>query len=255
MVDLHCHILHGIDDGAQTIEDSLHMAKQAVSEGIHTIVATPHHQNGKYINEKNEIIQRVERLNHYLLEEHIPLKILPGQESRIYGEIIKDYQNGKILTLNQTGKYLFVELPSSQVPKFTEKLVYDIQLEGLTPIIVHPERNSRLIEDPDILYNLVSKGVLTQVTASSLTGRFGKKIKKFSMGLIEANLTHMIASDAHNLPGRNFYMQEASEWIASEYGMDTLYMFHENAEAVVKGHVCFQDTPQQVKKKKFLGIF
>jgi len=255
MIDLHCHILHGIDDGAQTIEDSLNMAKQAVSEGIHTIVATPHHHNGKYINERNEIIQRVERLNHYLLQEHIPLKILPGQESRIYGEIMKDYQNGKILTLNQTDKYLFVELPSSQVPKFTEKLVYDIQSEGLTPIIVHPERNSRLIEDPDILYNLVNKGVLTQITASSLTGRFGKKIKKFSMDLIEANLTHMIASDAHNLSGRNFYMQEASGWIASEYGMDMLYMFHENAEAIVNGHKCFKDTPDKVRKKRFLGIF
>ncbi|TPF15949.1 tyrosine-protein phosphatase [Priestia megaterium] len=255
MIDLHCHILCGIDDGAQTIEDSLHMAKQAVSEGIHTIVATPHHQNGQYINEKKEIVQRVAKLNTYFLKERIPLTILPGQESRIYGEIIKDYHNGKILTLNQTNKYLFIELPPSQVPKFTGELVYDIQSEGLIPIIVHPERNSRLMEDPDILYNLVNKGVLTQITASSLTGRFGKKVKKFSMDLIEANLTHMIASDAHNLSGRNFYMQEASEWVASKYGIDMLYMFHENAEAVIKGYACFQETPQQVKKKKFLGIF
>lgn len=197
----------------------------------------------------------MERLNSHLHQENIPLTILPGQESRIYGEIIKDYQDDKILTLNQTDKYLFLELPSSQVPKFTEKVVYDIQSEGLTPIIVHPERNSRLIEDSDILYNLVNKGVLTQITASSLTGRFGKKIKKFSMNLIQANLTHMIASDAHNVSGRSFYMQQASELVTSEYGMDTLYMFHENAEAVTKGYVCFQETPQQVKKKKFLGIF
>ncbi|MGG0485203.1 CpsB/CapC family capsule biosynthesis tyrosine phosphatase [Priestia aryabhattai] len=255
MIDLHCHILHGMDDGAQTIQDSLHMAKQAVSEGIHTIVATPHHQNGKYINEKKEIIQRVERLNAYLLQERIPLTILPGQESRIYGDIIKDYHNGKILTLNQTDKYIFMELPSSQVPNFTEKLVYDIQSEGLTPIIVHPERNSRFIEEPDILYNLVNKGVLTQITASSLTGRFGKKIKKFSMDLIQANLTHMIASDAHNLSGRNFYMQAASAWIVSEYGMDMLCMFYENAEAIVKGQKCFKDTPDKVRTKRFLGIF
>lgn len=255
MIDLHCHILHGIDDGAQTIEDSVKMAKHAVSEGIHTIVATPHHQNGQYINEKNEILQRVEMLNTYLLQECIPITILPGQESRIYGEIIKDYQNGKILTLNQTDKYVFIELPSSQVPEFTRKLVYDIQSEGLIPIIVHPERNTRIIEDPGILYNLVNKGVLTQITASSLTGRFGKKIKRFSMDLVEANLTHMIASDAHNLSGRNFHMQEANELISSEYGMDTLYMFLENTEAVIKGYACFQDTPQQVKKKKFLGIF
>ncbi|WP_322551813.1 CpsB/CapC family capsule biosynthesis tyrosine phosphatase [Priestia megaterium] len=255
MIDLHCHILPGIDDGAQTMEDSLDMARKAISEGIYTIIATPHHQNGKYINEKNEILQRVATLNERLLQDNIPLTILPGQEIRIYGEIIEDYRNGKILTLNSTNKYVFVEFPSSQAPRFAERLLYDIQAEGLTPIIVHPERNSRLMENPDILYNLVNKGAMTQVTASSLTGRFGKKIKKFSFDLINANLTHMIASDAHNISGRNFQMKEASELISIEYGMDMLYMFQENAESIVNGSACYRDTPEKVKKKKFMGIF
>lgn len=255
MIDLHCHILPGIDDGAPTIEASLKMAQKALSEGIHTIVATPHHQNGTYINEKSDILQRVEELNERLIQERIPLTILPGQETRIYGEMLQDYQNGKILTLNSTNKYVFVELPSSQVPRFTERLLYDIQAEGLTPIIVHPERNSRLIEDPDILYNLVNKGAMTQVTASSLTGRFGKKIKKFSMDLIHANLTHVIASDAHNTSGRSFHMQEANDLISTEYGIDMLYLFQENAEAIVNGRACLKDSPEKVQKKKFLGIF
>lgn len=255
MIDLHCHILPGVDDGAQTIQDSLCMAKQAVHEGIHTIVATPHHRNGKYINEKNDIVQQVSVLNNYLLQENINLNILPGQESRIYGGIIRDYRNEKILTLNQTNKYIFIELPSSQVPQFTERLLYDIQTEGLIPIIVHPERNSRLVEDPDVLYNLVNKGAMTQITASSLTGRFGKKVKKFSIDLIHNNLTHIFASDAHNISGRNFHIQEASEVIVSECGMDILYMFYENAEAIINGQACFKDTPDKVKKKKFLGIF
>ncbi|WP_243495566.1 tyrosine-protein phosphatase [Priestia aryabhattai] len=255
MIDLHCHILPGIDDGAPTVEVSIKMAQKAVSEGIHTIVATPHHQNGTYINEKSDILQRVEELNERLIQERIPLTILPGQETRIYGEMVQDYQNGKILTLNATNKYVFVEFPSSQVPRFTERLLYDIQAEGLTPIIVHPERNSRLIEDPDILYNLVNKGAMTQVTASSLTGRFGKKIKKFSMDLIHANLTHVIASDAHNTSGRSFHMQEANDLISTEYGMDMLYLFQENAAAIVNGHACLKDSPEKVQKKKFLGIF
>jgi len=254
MIDLHCHILPGIDDGAQTVEDSLDMAKQAVSEGIHTIMATPHHKNGKYINEKNDILCQVSSLNKNFLKENIPLTLLPGQETRIYGELLEDYRNGKIMPLNHN-KYIFVEFPSSQVPRFTERLLYDIHSEGLTPIIVHPERNSRLMQDPDILYNLVNKGAITQVTASSLTGRFGKKIKKFSFDLINANLTHIIASDAHNISGRSFHMQEASDLISSEYGLDMLYMFQENAEAIVNGHTCYRDTPEKVKKKKFLGIF
>lgn len=255
MIDLHCHILPNVDDGAQTIEDSVDMAKKATIEGIHTIVATPHHKNGKYINEKKDILQQVSDLNERLMEENIPLTILPGQEIRIYGEMIEDYHNGKILTLNQTNKYIFVEFPSNHVPRFTEHLLYDIQAEGLTPIIVHPERNSRLIEDPDILYNLVNKGAMTQVTASSLIGLFGKKIKKFSFDLIDGNLTHVIASDAHNICGRSFHMQEASELISSKYGMDMLHMFQENTEAIMKGNACFKDTPEKVKKKKFLGVF
>ncbi|OVE34096.1 tyrosine protein phosphatase [Priestia aryabhattai] len=255
MIDLHCHILPGVDDGAQTIEDSLHMAKKAVAEGIHTILATPHHQNGKYINEKNEILQQVSTLNQYLLQENIPLTVLPGQEIRIYGEMIEDYRNGKILTLNHTNKYIFVEFPSSQVPRFTERLLYDIQAEGLIPIIVHPERNSRLIEEPAILYNFVNKGIMTQVTASSLTGRFGKKIKKFTLNLIEANLTHMIASDAHNISNRDFCMQEASEIIISKYGEETLTLFQNNASLVLDGKTCYRDMPLEIKKKKILGVF
>jgi len=102
---------------------------------------------------------------------------LAGQKPRIYGEIIRDYRNGKILTLIQANKYIFIELLSSQVPQLAEKLLYDIQSEELTPIIVHPEWNTRLIEEPDILYNLVNKGAMAQVSASSLTGRFSKKNK------------------------------------------------------------------------------
>jgi len=255
MIDLHCHILPSIDDGAETLQVSLDMAKEAVCQGIHTIVATPHHKNGKYKNEKEFILQQTLQLNKHLHDEKIPLTVLPGQETRIYGEMLEDYREGKILTLNQTTEYMFVEFPSSQVPQFTERLLYDIQVEGLTPIIVHPERNKRLIEEPDILYDLVNKGALTQITASSLTGRFGKKVKNFSFDLIDANLTHVIASDAHNISGRSFHMQEASEIISSQYGVDMLYLFQENAEAIVNGSACFKDIPEKVKKKKFLGIF
>lgn len=141
------------------------------------------------------------------------------------------------------------------MPQFAERLLYDIQSEELTPIIVHPERNSRLIEEPDILYNLANKGAMPQVTASSLTGRLSKKIKKFSIDLIQANLTHMIVSNAHNVSGRSFHMHEASEFIASECRMDPLYMFYENTESIINGYACIKDTLEKIKKKKFLGIF
>jgi protein-tyrosine phosphatase len=255
MIDLHCHILPGIDDGAQTIMESIAMAKLAVQEGITSIIATPHHKNGSYENTKRVILQKVEELNSALLKESIPLRILPGQEPRIYGELLEDYKQGEIVTLNADGQYLFIELPSGHVPRYTEQLLYDIQMNGLTPIIVHPERNSELIQKPDILYQLIKKGALSQLTASSVAGYFGKSIKKFSLQLIEANLTHFIASDAHNVSNRSFKMHEALDEIEKKYGVDRVYLFTENAELLVEGKSVIKEIPEQVIKKKILGIF
>ncbi|MFS3928301.1 tyrosine-protein phosphatase [Priestia flexa] len=255
MIDLHCHILPGIDDGSVHEEMSVEMAKRAVSQGIKKIVATPHHQNGRYFNTKQTIEQAVNTLNKRLQVENIPLTILPGQEIRIYGEILQDYHKGEILTLNNTGKYIFVEFPSSQVPRYAERLLYDIQSEGLIPIIVHPERNSRLIEEPKLLYEFVKKGALAQLTASSITGQFGKKIKNFSNQLLEANLIHFIASDSHDLKHRNFNMEQAVSLVQKEYGLDTVYMFLDNAEHVINGQACFKEPPEHVRRKKFLGLF
>lgn len=157
MIDIHCHILPGVDDGAQTFEDSILMAKEAASQGIDIIVATPHHHNGRYINEKENIIELVDKLNERLLEERIPITILPGQESRIYGEVLEDYLTNKVLTLNNTHKYILIEFPSNQIPRFTEQLFFDVQANGLTPVIVHPERNSILIKIHTFYINLLVK--------------------------------------------------------------------------------------------------
>jgi protein-tyrosine phosphatase len=255
MIDIHSHILPGIDDGANTIYDSIDMAKQAVTEGIHTIIATPHHRNGKYDNVKSDILPLVKEVNDRFKEEQINLEVLPGQECRIYGEILEDYQKGDILPLNQVSQYLFIEFPSSSVPRYAEKLLYDIQVAGLTPIIVHPERNAELIERPEKLYKLVQGGAATQLTASSLTGYFGKNIQKFSQQMIQANLTHFIASDAHNIHNRTFKMEEAMDYIEKKYGIDMVYYFTENAELLIDGKNIYKEIPELIKKKKFLGIF
>lgn len=254
VIDIHCHILPSIDDGAQSITESINMAKEAVKEGIHTIIATPHHKNGRYENKKESIIERVSDLNHIFQKENIPLTILPGQETRIYGEMLEDWAKGEILTLNES-QYVFVELPSSHVPRYTEQLLFDIQLKGLIPIIVHPERNQEIISNPKVLYNLVNKGTLTQVTAASIAGYFGKNIKKFSLQLIEANLTHFVASDAHNVLNRNFKINQALDVIETTYGSDMVYMFLDNAELLIEGKSVYREQPVEIKEKKFLGLF
>ena len=255
MIDIHCHILPNLDDGSKSMAESIGMAKKAVQEGITTIIATPHHMNGSYENTKQTILDHVQALNDTLLQEMIPLTILPGQEVRVYGELLDDLEKGDILTLNDGGSYVFVEFPSGSVPRFTEKLLYDIQMSGLTPIIVHPERNQTLMENPDILYQLVKKGALTQVTAASLTGHFGKKIRKFTLDCIAANLTHFIASDAHNTHNRTFLMRDAYQAVREEFGQDLVFLFRENAQLLVEGKNVFKDIPNRIKRKKILGLF
>lgn len=254
MIDIHCHILPGVDDGAKNIEASLEMARAAVRQGIQTIIATPHHKNNDYENPKPHILAKVEELNTALLAADIPLSILPGQEIRIYGEVLEDYHKQEILTLANSN-YILIELPSSHVPRYTEKLLFDFQLEGLIPIIAHPERNQELVQNPDLLYQFVEKGALTQVTAASVCGAFGKKIRDYSYKLIENNLTHFVASDAHNLVNRTFMLDDAYKEIQSRFGNDTMYLFRENGEYLLAGESIYREIPSKIKKKKLFGIF
>ncbi|MBU8757234.1 tyrosine protein phosphatase [Priestia megaterium] len=254
MIDIHSHILPGVDDGAPAMEDAVNMARLALDEGITKIIATPHHQNGMYFNKKQDILKRVKELNNVLQRENISLEVLPGQETRIYGSLLDDFEKGDILTLNHTN-YLFVELPSGHVPRYTEQLLFEMQLKGLTPIIVHPERNAEVVKNPEKILKLVKKGALIQLTAGSLTGHFGKRIQKFSIQLIEANCTHFIASDVHNTSTRSFHIRESISKVHKEFGSEAVYYFQENAELLVQGQSIYKQEPSEIKCKKFLGIF
>jgi protein-tyrosine phosphatase len=254
MIDLHCHILPDVDDGPRNVAESVEMAKQAVRQGIKTIIATPHHRNEKYENHGQTLFRQVEEFNRVLKSENLDLTVLPGQETRIFGEMVEGLATGEILSLNQ-GKYVLVELPSGHVPRYTSQLMFDIQLKGFVPVIVHPERNQEIIENPEVLYQLVKKGALTQVTASSVTGHFGKTIKKFTHQLLEANLTHFIASDAHNTTSRGFKMVEAYGVVEKVFGVDFVYMLRENAELVLAGKSIYKESPERIKRKKIFGLF
>lgn len=253
MIDIHSHILPGIDDGPKTMMDSLVMARDAVSKGIHTIIATPHHQNGRFINLKSDIEIHVSKLNNQLKIENIPLTVLVGQETRLNSDIMTEVKSGDIATLNST-KYVLIEFPPREVPRYAEQILFDIQIAGYIPIIVHPERNLQIAEQPSILYNLVQKGSLTQVTAASIVGKFGKAIQKISHQLIDNNLTHFIASDAHNTTSRGFALQEAYLLIRKRYGNEIFYMLMENAEMLIAGKEVYRNEPCHVKKK-ILGLF
>lgn len=255
MIDLHCHILPGLDDGAKTLDDSINMAHAAVKEGITHILATPHHMVRDWNNEKAKVLPLVRQLQDELDAREIPLTIFPGQEVRLYGEILEDIEKNRILFVDEQKQYLLIEFPSTSIPTYTERLFYELQSNGVTPIIVHPERNRMIQEHPNRLNNLVNKGALAQLTAASYTGGFGKKIQKLSSQLIEANYVHFIASDAHNVTNRSFHMKEAFRNIEKDFGKEKKMEFNQITKDLVNGDTVIAPTPSNIKTKKFFGLF
>lgn len=254
MIDLHCHILPGVDDGPPDVSAALEMANAAVEAGITHIYATPHHLNGRFENSKVEIIDGAIRINNLFRAENIPLTVHPGQELRIHQELLHSLDRNEVLTLDNNGGYLLLELPSGDVPVYTQDVVYELLLKEITPIIVHPERNRAIIENPEILYNLVQEGALTQVTSGSILGQFSKRVKTFSEKLIEHHLAHFIATDAHNVRARGFSLQHALDSVAAKFGKQAANHFVENAELVMRGQSLHVKQPVQIRKR-FMGIF
>lgn len=255
MLDLHCHILPGIDDGAKNITDSLDMAKLAVEEGITHVLATPHHKNRNWNNEKEKVVTMVNDLQEAIDSHNIPLTVFPGQEIRIYGELITDIENDKILFTDEQKQYILIEFPTQNIPTYTERLFYELESNGKIPVIVHPERNREILEHPNRLKSLVDRGALAQLTAASYVGGFGKSIQKFSEQLIEHNLVHFIASDAHNINNRAFHMKEAYKKLEREFGKNTKESFHQTTKDLVNGDIISPPAAQLIKKKKFFGLF
>ncbi len=195
--DLHCHILPGIDDGAKDLAQSLAMARLAVDDGIKTTVVTPHHLNGVYVNKAADILAALSGLREALIAEGIPLKLLPGCELHLVPELTEQLGNGEAMTLGNQGKAALVELPVHTVPMGAEHILEQILCQGVTPIIAHPERNSQLRKDPQILAEWVAMGCLGQITAQSCTGQFGPQVQTSARDMISRGLIHIIASDAH----------------------------------------------------------
>ncbi|MBM4277984.1 MAG: tyrosine protein phosphatase [Deltaproteobacteria bacterium] len=210
MIDLHCHILPGLDDGAKDLEESLGMCRIAYQDGIRTIVATPHTLNGVYENGKSAILTRVEELCSELKldsamrnpQSEIDLTILPGSDVRLSEDLLNQLEEGKVTTVGDGGKFLFVEFPSQEIPYGTEEILFQLRGRGIIPIITHPERNLEISQRPQQYYEMIRKGCLGQVTAMSLTGEFGSKVRQVTEKLLRHRLFHFIASDAHSINGR-----------------------------------------------------
>lgn len=195
-IDLHSHILPGVDDGPRTLEGSLELARAAVEAGTAQIVATPHINEDHFISPL-DVPPAVARLNARLNAERIDLVVHAGGE--IAMPRLLDLEEEELDSLGLGGgPYLLVESPFGVAVGGFEPLLRDIQLRGHGVLLAHPERSPSFQRDPERLAKLVQAGVLVQITAGSITGSFGEDVRRFTLRLLREGLVHVIASDAHN---------------------------------------------------------
>ena len=196
MVDLHSHILPGIDDGAPDMETSIAMARTAAADGIRVMVATPH-ISFEYEVDPNDVGRRVGELNLALARSEVPLAVLPGGEIALTRLAALEAPALRMLSLG-AGPYLLVETPYAGAAPFLEEVLFDLDLRGFRTIIAHPERCAMFENDRDRLERLVERGVLCSVNAGSMAGQFGRRVRDFVVHLFRSGLVHNVASDAHD---------------------------------------------------------
>ncbi|MFI4978134.1 MAG: tyrosine-protein phosphatase [Solirubrobacterales bacterium] len=223
MIDLHCHVLPGIDDGPDSIEGSLALARAAAAAGTRTLVATPH-VSYNYPNDAATIARLVDELNGRLAADAVTLEVRPGAE--IAMTRLADIEPEELSRLGLgTGRWLLVEPPFTPVATGLDSVLLDLQRRGHRILLAHPERCHAFHRDPGMLAALVRSGVLTSITAGSLVGRFGGEVRRFALELMRDGLVHNVASDAHDHaqrpPGMAAELQQAglaplTDWLTRE---------------------------------------
>jgi protein-tyrosine phosphatase len=250
MIDLHAHILPELDDGAESLEESVEMCWISYRDGVRTIVATPHILPGIYKNSRSTILAKTQELNEAIKKFGVgsspactkrfgegrefgvqdsdasthprtgALKILPGADVHFSPNLLQLCENGEIVTVNDDGRYLMVEFDFMTLPYQGEEVLFQLIAHGIIPVITHPERNLEIARDPRRYYQMIKMGCLGQVTAMSLTGEFGSEAKRVADRLLAHRLIHFIASDTHSVRERppllSPAVREAEKRIGSE---------------------------------------
>ena len=232
MVDIHCHLLPGLDDGSDSLETSLVMAESAISEGITHVIATPH------ANSQFEFIPKLVQLRRDEIQEELGnrLKIATGCDFHLSYENLQALPGDPArFTLNQK-TYLLVEFDEFSIPATLDQALHELHLQGLHPIITHPERNSLIRSQLERLWKWIHQGCFVQVTAQSFLGGFGERAQQAAEALLDTGAIHFIASDAHNTTTRPLRLKEAYNLVAARKGEEIAQaLFQENPFAAFEG--------------------
>jgi protein-tyrosine phosphatase len=219
LIDLHSHLLPGIDDGSKDLAMSLAMARMASADGISTIACTPHILPGVYNNNGSAIRSAVAQLSERIAGAGIPISLVTGADVHIAPDLDVRLRDGRALTLNNS-RYLLLEPPHHVLPPRLEDLIFGLQAAGYVPILTHPERLSWIEGHYDLIRRLVFSSVFMQITAGSVMGRFGRRPRYWAERMLDEGLCHLLATDAHNIEQRPPRMADARDVVAQRLGDD-----------------------------------
>jgi len=217
MIDLHCHMLPGIDDGAPDRAVAVAMARCAVADGITDVACTPHIYPGLYENSRDGILAAIAAFRVVLDEEGIPLNLFVGADTHLTPDLLGAIRGGRIPTLNDT-RYLLFEPPHHVAPPRLEDSVFTLVAAGIIPVLTHPERLSWIDTNYEVFERLVRGGALMQITSGSLTGRFGSNPKYWAERMLDEGLVHLLATDAHHIDKRPPLLAEGRDAAALRVG-------------------------------------
>ena len=255
MIDIHAHILYGLDDGAKDEKASIEMLRMAEAEGIENIIATPHYIAGYMENDSSIVYKRCEELKKKIKELNIGVDIYPGNEVFIDSNLIEMFEQKIVCSLNNS-RYILFELPMVNIPHCLKTVVYRARIRDYVPIIAHPERNKKIYKNPNVVEDLINRGALIQVNSGSLTGLYGKKVYEASHYLLEKAMIHFISSDAHSCQGRAPRLLECKELVTGKMGEEvSQIIFEHNAKAVLNdGRIKTYNPKKQEPKKKIFVL-
>jgi protein-tyrosine phosphatase len=217
VIDLHCHILPGIDDGAADLTVSLGMARAAVAQGVETLACTPHILPGLYYNSGPDIRQATKRLQAALEAEAIPLRLVTGADVHMCPDFVAGLRSGRLLTLGDS-RYVLVEPPHHSLPPLLENFFFSLVTAGYVPVLTHPERLSWVPSHYGAIKRLARAGVWMQVTAGSFTGAFGRNALYWAERMLDEGYVHLIATDAHDVERRPPDLARGCEAVAKRAG-------------------------------------
>lgn len=248
MIDIHTHLLPQIDDGSQDWDETLSMIRQGIRDGIEGAICTPHILNVLDEPFESKSLFKFDQLRDLIARNNLKFTVWMGSEIHCQS-VFSTFS--RIVTLNNNQKYLLMELPLTEFPLDVGDKLFKLILDGITPILAHPERNSAIMKNHEIVYQFVQQGVLMQLNAGSLTGDFGRTVRQTAVELMDRGMAHFVATDCHSAGSRPMILSTARRMVSGKWGKKTAEtLFDVNPGKVIRGERIEVPEPVPIVRKK-----